>query len=153
MLEIGRTGPSRHGSGFPGLVPAPNPHEIAEDRNMPDEKADLWTLYRHMLRSRLFEEAVRVLWEAGDITGEIHSGLGEEAVAGCRGTGDRFARTAMNSARPAHPSANSLSGTLFMRAMQKSSARRKGEYSSGSAAAASRRNFKHLVMGVTSFPE
>jgi pyruvate dehydrogenase E1 component alpha subunit len=33
-----------------------------------------------MLRSRLFEEAVRLLWEAGDITGEIHTGLGEEAV-------------------------------------------------------------------------
>jgi pyruvate dehydrogenase E1 component alpha subunit len=80
MVEIGRTGPARHGFGFPEVVPAPSPRGIVEDKNMPDEKADLWTLYRHMLRSRLFEEAVRVLWEAGDITGEIHSGLGEEAV-------------------------------------------------------------------------
>ncbi len=44
-------------------------------------KPDLWSLYRQMLRSRLFEEQVRDLWEAGKISGEMHMGLGEEAVA------------------------------------------------------------------------
>lgn len=47
---------------------------------MLEHPPDLWELYRKMLHSRLFEEAVRVLWEAGDISGEIHSGVGEEAV-------------------------------------------------------------------------
>jgi pyruvate dehydrogenase E1 component alpha subunit len=47
------------------------------DRN---RKPDLWSLYRQMLRSRLFEECVRNLWEAGQISGEMHMGLGEEGV-------------------------------------------------------------------------
>jgi pyruvate dehydrogenase E1 component alpha subunit len=33
-----------------------------------------------MLRSRLFERAVQQLWEAGDISGEMHLGTGEEAI-------------------------------------------------------------------------
>jgi pyruvate dehydrogenase E1 component alpha subunit len=43
-------------------------------------EADLWELYRQMLRSRVFEESVRELWEAGKISGEMHLGMGEEAV-------------------------------------------------------------------------
>ena len=41
---------------------------------------DLPELYRLMLRSRRFEEAVTRLWEAGNISGEMHLGVGEEAV-------------------------------------------------------------------------
>ena len=41
---------------------------------------DLWSLYRAMLKSRLFEEAVKRLWEKGHIAGEMHMGLGEEAI-------------------------------------------------------------------------
>ena len=42
---------------------------------------DLWALYRQMLRSRLFEEAVAELWHEGHISGEMHLGVGEEAIA------------------------------------------------------------------------
>jgi TPP-dependent pyruvate/acetoin dehydrogenase alpha subunit len=42
---------------------------------------DLWQLYREMLRSRRFEEAVRHLWSQGLISGEMHLGIGEEAIA------------------------------------------------------------------------
>jgi len=42
---------------------------------------DLWYLYRQMLRSRRFEEAVARLWQDGKIAGEMHLGIGEEAVA------------------------------------------------------------------------
>jgi len=42
---------------------------------------DIWRLYRQMLRSRLFEETVRMLWEEGLISGEMHLGTGEEAIA------------------------------------------------------------------------
>jgi pyruvate dehydrogenase E1 component alpha subunit len=38
-------------------------------------------LYEQMLRSRLFEEGVSVLWEQGLISGEMHASLGEEAIA------------------------------------------------------------------------
>jgi TPP-dependent pyruvate/acetoin dehydrogenase alpha subunit len=41
---------------------------------------DLWALYRHMLRSRLFERAVQQLWDVGDISGEMHLGTGEEGI-------------------------------------------------------------------------
>jgi TPP-dependent pyruvate/acetoin dehydrogenase alpha subunit len=44
-------------------------------------KTDLWFLYENMLRSRLFEEAVTQLWQAGKISGEMHLSTGEEAVA------------------------------------------------------------------------
>lgn len=44
-------------------------------------KPDLWSLYRQMLRSRLFEEAVAELWQEGKISGEMHLGIGEEAIA------------------------------------------------------------------------
>ena len=41
---------------------------------------DLWFLYRQMLRSRLFERAVMQLWQDGLISGEMHLGIGEEAI-------------------------------------------------------------------------
>lgn len=41
---------------------------------------DLLSLYRQMLRSRLVEERIMELWEAGQISGEMHLGLGEEAI-------------------------------------------------------------------------
>ena len=41
---------------------------------------DLWKLYRQMLKSRIFEEKVIELWEKGSIFGEMHTGLGEEAI-------------------------------------------------------------------------
>ena len=44
------------------------------------EKSILLDMYRMMLRSRLFEEAVTKLWEQGKISGEMHLGIGEEAV-------------------------------------------------------------------------
>lgn len=44
-------------------------------------ETDLWLYYREMLRSRLFEEAVSALWEQGLIFGEMHLGVGEEAIA------------------------------------------------------------------------
>jgi pyruvate dehydrogenase E1 component alpha subunit len=42
---------------------------------------DVWNLYGLMLYSRLFERAVTRLWEEGLISGEMHLGTGEEAVA------------------------------------------------------------------------
>ena len=48
---------------------------------MPDPKPDLPLLYRQMLRSRRFEQLVAELWQAGRISGEMHLGIGEEAVA------------------------------------------------------------------------
>ena len=44
-------------------------------------KLDYWTLYRHMLRSRLFEQQVRDLWNQGKISGEMHLAIGEEAIS------------------------------------------------------------------------
>lgn len=41
---------------------------------------DLWSLYRQMLLSRLFEEAVIQIWNEGKISGEMHLGVGEEAI-------------------------------------------------------------------------
>jgi pyruvate dehydrogenase E1 component alpha subunit len=41
---------------------------------------DLKGLYVMMLRSRLFEERVQLLWEQGRIPGEMHMSLGEEAI-------------------------------------------------------------------------
>jgi TPP-dependent pyruvate/acetoin dehydrogenase alpha subunit len=41
---------------------------------------DLWPLYRQMLRSRLFEDAVMRLWREGHSSGEMHMSMGEEAV-------------------------------------------------------------------------
>jgi TPP-dependent pyruvate/acetoin dehydrogenase alpha subunit len=49
-----------------------------EDKLMPP---DLLSLYAMMLHSRLFEEAVAQLWHAGLISGEMHLGTGEEAIA------------------------------------------------------------------------
>jgi acetoin:2,6-dichlorophenolindophenol oxidoreductase subunit alpha len=43
-------------------------------------KIDLLPFYRHMLRSRRFEELTRELWIEGKISGEMHLGIGEEAV-------------------------------------------------------------------------
>ena len=42
---------------------------------------DLWSLYALMLRSRAYEEAIASLWEEGLISGEMHLGTGEEAIA------------------------------------------------------------------------
>lgn len=42
---------------------------------------DIWYLYRLMLKSRLFEEAVIRLWNDGKISGEMHLAIGEEAIA------------------------------------------------------------------------
>lgn len=42
--------------------------------------ADLWHLYELMFRSRSFEETVRQVWKDGRISGEMHLGLGEEAI-------------------------------------------------------------------------
>jgi TPP-dependent pyruvate/acetoin dehydrogenase alpha subunit len=41
---------------------------------------DLLSLYKRMIRSRLFEVAVKQLWDEGAISGEMHLGLGEEAI-------------------------------------------------------------------------
>ena len=41
---------------------------------------DIWRLYREMLRSRLFEDAIMNLWEEGKISGEMHLGTGDEAI-------------------------------------------------------------------------
>lgn len=41
---------------------------------------DLWELYELMYKSRTFEEAVRQIWKDGKISGEMHLGLGEEAI-------------------------------------------------------------------------
>jgi len=46
-------------------------------------RPDIWLLYRQMIRSRLFEERVKELWEKGLISGEMHLGMGEEAIAAC----------------------------------------------------------------------
>ena len=41
---------------------------------------DIWRLYKQMYKSRLFEEAVTRLWDEGAISGEMHLGIGEEAI-------------------------------------------------------------------------
>lgn len=41
---------------------------------------DPWFLYRLMLKSRLFEIEVTRLWQEGHIPGEMHLGMGEEAI-------------------------------------------------------------------------
>jgi TPP-dependent pyruvate/acetoin dehydrogenase alpha subunit len=41
---------------------------------------DLWSLYGLMYKSRVFEEAVRQIWKDGKISGEMHLGMGEEAI-------------------------------------------------------------------------
>ena len=41
---------------------------------------DLWRLYDLMFKSRCFEEAVRRIWKDGQISGEMHLGMGEEAI-------------------------------------------------------------------------
>ena len=41
---------------------------------------DLIEIYRQMYRSRIFEEHVVRIWNDGLITGEMHTGIGEEAI-------------------------------------------------------------------------
>jgi pyruvate dehydrogenase E1 component alpha subunit len=41
---------------------------------------DAWSLYALMYRSRKFEQAVRQVWKDGLISGEMHLGIGEEAI-------------------------------------------------------------------------
>ncbi|MHA1732379.1 MAG: thiamine pyrophosphate-dependent dehydrogenase E1 component subunit alpha [Promethearchaeota archaeon] len=43
-------------------------------------ETDTASLYELMFRIRKFEEAVKKLWEDGKISGEMHTGVGEEAV-------------------------------------------------------------------------
>ncbi|MFX0034382.1 MAG: thiamine pyrophosphate-dependent dehydrogenase E1 component subunit alpha [Candidatus Hermodarchaeota archaeon] len=43
-------------------------------------EVEIWQLYRSMLHSRFFENAVQELWEKGKISGEMHLGTGEEAI-------------------------------------------------------------------------
>jgi acetoin:2,6-dichlorophenolindophenol oxidoreductase subunit alpha len=43
--------------------------------------ADIWSLYERMYKSRLFEEAIAEFWHEGMISGEMHLGTGEEAIA------------------------------------------------------------------------
>jgi len=43
-------------------------------------EVNIWQLYQSMLYSRLFENAVKDLWEQGKISGEMHLGTGEEAI-------------------------------------------------------------------------
>jgi TPP-dependent pyruvate/acetoin dehydrogenase alpha subunit len=38
-------------------------------------------LFRQMARARAFEDALATLWREGRISGEMHPGTGEEAVA------------------------------------------------------------------------
>lgn len=45
-----------------------------------DMSPDNWALYELMFKSRAFEEAVRQIWKDGKISGEMHLGLGEEAI-------------------------------------------------------------------------
>ncbi len=47
---------------------------------MEQPEMDIWELYRQMLRCRLFEQAITKLWQAGKISGEMHLGIGEEAI-------------------------------------------------------------------------
>jgi pyruvate dehydrogenase E1 component alpha subunit len=42
---------------------------------------ELSNLFRHMARARAFEVAVEALWDQGLISGEMHLGTGEEAIA------------------------------------------------------------------------
>ena len=51
-------------------------------------KMDIWHLYEMMLRSRLFEERVIAIWTSGKISGEMHLGIGEEAI--CAGVIDHL---------------------------------------------------------------
>ena len=44
------------------------------------ETLDLLGIYGLMYRSRLFEEHVVQIWNDGLITGEMHTGIGEEAI-------------------------------------------------------------------------
>ena len=44
------------------------------------EESVVMKLYDQMFRSRYFEEAVMKLWEEGHIYGEMHLGIGEEAI-------------------------------------------------------------------------
>jgi TPP-dependent pyruvate/acetoin dehydrogenase alpha subunit len=47
---------------------------------MHSEQIDIWHLYHQMYRSRIFEEAIARLWSEGLISGEMHLGIGEEAI-------------------------------------------------------------------------
>ncbi len=42
---------------------------------------DIWSLYEWMYKSRLYEEAIAQFWHEGMISGEMHLGTGEEAIA------------------------------------------------------------------------
>src|SRR6056297_1075808 len=44
------------------------------------KEPDVVKLYKMMLKSRLFEERVKKIWEDNRIFGEMHMGIGEEAI-------------------------------------------------------------------------
>jgi len=47
--------------------------------NIPDNS--LWSeLYSRMFKSRYFEQSIADLWHKGLISGEMHLGMGEEAI-------------------------------------------------------------------------
>lgn len=50
--------------------------ELGDRSSVPLER-----LYRQMVRMRCFEEALAALWQQGLISGELHLGIGEEAIA------------------------------------------------------------------------
>ena len=62
-MAAGESGEAAFGARRPGLI-----------------EPKLIDLYRKMYRSRLFEEAVSALWDEGLISGEMHLGIGEEAI-------------------------------------------------------------------------
>lgn len=58
-----------------------SPVAISRAKGVDRPVMNLGALYRQMMRSRTFELAVADLWRRGLISGEMHLGTGEEAVA------------------------------------------------------------------------
>ena len=44
------------------------------------EQQEILKLYSLMYKSRYFEETVKELWDEGKVFGEMHMGIGEEAI-------------------------------------------------------------------------
>jgi TPP-dependent pyruvate/acetoin dehydrogenase alpha subunit len=45
-----------------------------------ETEMNIWQLYELMLKSRRYEDAVKNIWNEGKIPGEMHMGIGEEAI-------------------------------------------------------------------------
>jgi pyruvate dehydrogenase E1 component alpha subunit len=45
-----------------------------------NDAPDVMMLFEWMIRSRLFEEAIKKMWDDGKIPGEMHMGIGEEGI-------------------------------------------------------------------------